>query len=61
MTSSTTGATGKDTSKFVSNISRLPIPSSNDPAVTLSDSTMEESSYRSDMNSAILIRNQERA
>lgn len=61
MTSSTAGATGKDTSEFVSNISRLPMPSSNDPAVTLSDSTMEESSYRSDMNSAILIRNQERA
>jgi hypothetical protein len=60
MPDSVAGATGKDTSNFVSDISRLNMSSTEDTAISPSDSTMDETSSRTARNAAILVRNEDR-
>lgn len=61
MSRSTVGASGKDTSSFHADISRLNTSTSNEPPMSHSDSTMDESLNCSTKRAFILSRNEQRA
>jgi hypothetical protein len=61
MPRSTVGAPGKDTATFYSDISHLNMSSSNEPPITSSDSTTDETHDRAARRAATLIRNERRA
>ena len=61
MSSSTVGASGKDTSNFHANISCLDTSTSNEPPVSHADSTMDKSLNCSTKCAFVLSRNEQRA
>jgi hypothetical protein len=61
MSRSTVGASGKDTSNFISDISHRHMPSPNEPPISSSDATVDEASVRAANRAATIERNELRA